>query len=130
MHKVNFTSYYRVFKNDTDVTKISVNDFKPVKQRRSVRRSFNGHPVDVLCSIPKNPYSLPADKDMFYGYVSRSRAMEKAKAGAQSYISHMIKEIECGLAKLKEYRAAHYEDLNITLLDANIRRLEKEMNIK
>lgn len=56
--------------------------------------------------------------------------MEKAKAGALSYINKMITEVEQGIKKLVQYRNDHYEDLNSNLLDVNIRRLEKEMFIK
>jgi len=130
MMKSNYTRYYRVFKHDTAVTEVSTNTFKPVTLKRILRESFSGNPVDVLCTIPGNPYSLPADGEMFYGYLTLVEAMEKAKLGAQRYIGQMIKEVEQGIEKLQAYRSDHYQDLNVNLLDDNIRKLEKEMHIK
>ncbi len=130
MKNSNYTRFYRVFKHDTSVTEISTNNFQPVQLKRSQRHTLVGHPVDVLCAIPENPYYLLADDEMFYGYLTLTRAMEKAKQGARTYIGQMISEVETGIAKLKAYRTAHYEDLNTTLLESNIRRLEREMNIK
>ena len=34
MRRQYFIKYYRVYKNDTAVTEVSANDFKPVLQRR------------------------------------------------------------------------------------------------
>jgi hypothetical protein len=130
MKNNHFIKYYRVYKNDTAVTEVSANDFKPVLRRRFKR----GLPViglmDVLCQMPGFQYSLPPDDDMFYGYTDKVTAMEKAKSGALKYINHMIKEVEQGIKKLVQYRNDHYEDLNVNLLDANIRKLKKEMFIK
>jgi len=56
--------------------------------------------------------------------------MVKAKAGALNHMNHIIKEIEAGIRKLVQYRNDHYEDLNVNLLDANIQRIKKEMNMK
>jgi hypothetical protein len=67
---------------------------------------------------------------MFYGYLDKAVAMEKAKAGALAYINQMVKEVEKGIKKLEQYRDDHYHDLNINLLDANINRIKKQMNIK
>ncbi len=129
MEKHNFTKYYRVYKNDTTVTEVSANDFIPLTTRHFKTGWVTGPPVDVLCAIP-SPYYLPADNAMYYGYASKIKAMEMAKAGALRYINIMIKEVEQGINKLKQYRVDHYTDLTDTLMEANIRRLENEMNIK
>jgi hypothetical protein len=114
MQQHNFTNYYRVYQHDTAVTKVSANDFKPVVTRIAFQ------PI----------YSLPTDGTMFYGYLNQIEAMEKAKAGALAFINGIIKNIDKGINQLKQYRVEHYDDLNIILLDANIRRLEQEMHIK
>jgi hypothetical protein len=46
------------------------------------------------------------------------------------HINLMIKEIDLRIEKLVQYRHEHHDDLNINFLDANIRRVKKEMNIK
>jgi len=122
-------THYRVYKNGTAVIKVSANDFKPVLAHHFKR----GLPVEGLPDGNGHSifsYSLPPDGQMFYGYGTQTRAMEKAKEGAQAYISQMIKEVERGIERLRQYRFDHYEDLNTALLDANIRRLEREMHIK
>lgn len=130
MRGIYYTKYYRVLKHDTAITEISTNNFKVVKHKSFKRKLFSGKSVDVLCSIPSTVYSFPADGEMYYGYLTKADAMKRAKAGAQNYISKMVSEIEAGIKRLKQYRSDHYEDLNINLLDANIRRIEKEINIK
>jgi len=82
-------------------------------------------PVDALHPAAFAWSLLPDDK-MFYGYSTRARAMQKAKDGAMSYINQLTKEDDPGELKLKQYREDHYQDLNVTLLDANIRRIENE----
>ncbi|XHR97385.1 hypothetical protein ACFJIV_12445 [Mucilaginibacter sp. UC70_90] len=42
----------------------------------------------------------------------------------------MVKEVERGVEKLELYRNDHYGDLNINLLDANINRIKRRMNMK
>ncbi|RYY37487.1 MAG: hypothetical protein EOP46_02520 [Sphingobacteriaceae bacterium] len=130
MKQHSFTKYYRVFKHDTHVTEISVNDFLPVAVHRFKKGWYIDRPINELSGSPSHAYSLPVDNEMFYGYTTKIKAMEKAKAGALSYINLMIDEVETGINKLKQYRNDHYEDLNINLTDVSIRRLEKEMNIK
>ena len=56
--------------------------------------------------------------------------MEKAKAGALVYINQMVKEVERGIQKLEQYRNDHYDDLNVNLLDANINKIKRQMNMK
>ncbi|RVU02421.1 hypothetical protein EOD41_00325 [Mucilaginibacter limnophilus] len=130
MKQHSFTKYYRVFKHDTHVTEISVNDFLPVTPQCFKRGWYTHRPIDEFSSIPSHAYTLPVDAEMFCGYTDKIKAMEKAKAGALNYINLMIKEVETGINKLKQYRNDHYDELNINLTDASIRRLEKEMNIK
>ncbi|TQM50215.1 hypothetical protein BDE36_1953 [Arcticibacter tournemirensis] len=107
--------YYRVYKNETAVSEISDLDFKP---------GFATH------FERGNIYSIPQDNKMFYDYTDRIDAMKKAKAGALFYINLLIKKAENGIDNLKQYRIDHYDDLNINLIDSNIRRLEREMHIK
>lgn len=129
MKQNNFIKYYRVYKNGTSVTEVSANDFLPrLLSTKSVLTS--GKPVDVLCSIPSQQYSLPADGAMYYGYLDKIKAMEMAKAGALTHIEIMIKYVEDGIEKLRQYRYDHYQDLNFTLLEDNIRRLSTALNSK
>ncbi|OKS89195.1 hypothetical protein [Mucilaginibacter polytrichastri] len=125
MEKHNFTKYYRVYKNDTRVTEVSTNDFMLPTTRHFKASWVTGPPVDVLCTIPSY-YSLPADDAMYYGYTSKVKAMEMAKATAVRHFNAMIKEGEKGIDKLMQYRADHYTDLNITLLETNINRPENK----
>ena len=126
MKRNNYTRYFRVFKNDTAVTEIFANDFIPVLTRRLKHGLPVNTPVDALNAIA---YSLPPDDAMFYGYLKQAHAMQKAKDSALNYINFLIKEAGPGTKKLKQYREDHYYDLNVTLLDANIRRVENESNI-
>lgn len=129
MKNILLATYYRVNKNGTAVTKVSANDFKPVVAKRFKR----GLPVEIPngkdgASIFK--YVLLPDDEMFYGYSTQTQAMQKAKEGALSYIASMIRDVELGIQKLRQYRIDHYADLNSTLLEANIRDLERQMHIK
>ncbi len=130
MKRQNYTKIYRVFKNDTAVTEVSANNFVPVAPR-SFKKGLTVLPaVDVCCSIPWVEYSLLPDHEMFYGYLDKATAMERAKSGALRYVNLMIKEIDLRIKELVQYRNEHHDDLNSDLLDANIRRVKKEMNIK
>jgi hypothetical protein len=104
-----YYKYYRVNKNDTSISEISVNDFKPV--------------------VPKaaGKLSLLPGMDTFCLYTDIGQAMEKAKAGAQAYIEQLINRGDDGLPELLQYRMDHYEDLNINLVNANIQKEESEM---
>lgn len=125
-----FIKYYRVYKNETEVTEISVNDFKRVTLGGFKRGlPTGGHPVNPY-AIHQFHYSLPPDEAMFYGYLDRAHAMEKAKTGALVYIGVMIQEVEKSIQKLVQYRTDHYEDLNINLLDEHIRKFRKVMHMK
>jgi hypothetical protein len=64
---------------------------------------------------------------MFYGYPKLVTALKKAKAGALVYIEHLIRRDAEGLPALLQYRMDHYEDLNINLVEAAIRRVEKQI---
>ncbi len=130
MEKNCYIKYFKVSKNDTAVTEISTNDFKPVALNRFKR----GMPVfvqsDDLNAGQAFNYSLLSEKDSFYGYLEKAVAMERAKSGALIYINSMIREIEAGIAKLIKYRIDHYDDLNRNLLDENIKKFRKAMHIK
>jgi hypothetical protein len=123
-----FTKYYRVYKNDTHVSEVSVNNFKPVALRHFKRGMPVASITDEPSPAPYFQYALPTDGSMFFGYVSKVVAMEKAKAGAIAYINLMIGNVEQGIEQLRQYRSDHYQDLNVNLVDSNIRRLEQEIN--
>ncbi len=101
--------YYRVFRNDTSVTEVSVDDFS------------SSHAV---CFKKNTVYSLPLE-GMFYGYSNKIHAMEMAKAGALKYIGLLIEQGEPGVERLKQYRMDHFLDLNINLTESNTRNLEE-----
>jgi len=50
--------------------------------------------VDGLGQIPGFQYSLPLDDSMFYGYMDKVTAMERAKAGALNYVNTVIREVD------------------------------------
>lgn len=114
-----YLKYYRVNQNDTTITPVFCNDFRP---HRPYRQS--------------NPtvYSLLPDQERYVGYADLVTAMKKAKAGALAYIDKLIKKGESGIPQLLQYRLKHYEDLNINLVEANIsqveERLQKDQNFK
>jgi len=60
--------------------------------------------------------------------LNKATAMEKAKAGALVYINQMVKEVERGI-ETGLYRNDHYGDLNINLLNADINRIKRRMNM-
>ena len=126
----NLIKYYRVFEHDTQVTEVSANDFKPSKSKQFKRGWFIDHPVNAIDSIPSHRYSLPTDGTMFYGYADKAQAMKMAKAGALKYIDTLIDQADRSAAKLNKYRTDHYEDLNVNLIDANIRKAENELPVK
>ncbi|WP_439698233.1 hypothetical protein ACFGVS_08245 [Mucilaginibacter sp. AW1-7] len=113
MKRKPYFKYYQVMKHDTSVTEISTNDFKQVLQR----------------FVPNAMLSLVQDCETCYGYTSLVQALEKAKKGAQEYISQLIKEGEPALPRLLQYRIDHYEDLWFNLVDHNIRWLEAELKL-
>ncbi|WP_207426708.1 hypothetical protein [Pedobacter sp. SYSU D00535] len=105
--------YYRVYQNGTAVSPMSANDFKS-----NVIAARDGKP---------SSYHLPFGDSMFYEYPGLIVAMEMAKAGALSYINLLLKEGAKGLERLKQYRVDNYENLNIVLVESNIRKLETAM---
>jgi hypothetical protein len=127
MEKLSFIRYYRVFLNDTQVTEISANDFKPVDTRRFKNGWLAGTPVNTASPVPSHVYSLPTGEFMFYGYSSKIKAMEMAKSGALAHIARLVKNAERSILKLKQYRDDHYQNLNVNLLDSAIRKLEIQM---
>lgn len=116
MAKNNYVSYFRVFKNDTVVAEISTNDFKRLKLRPVKENWLIGDTTDILGTIAGVKYSLLVDSPLFYGYTTRSKAMEMAKAGALNYIDKLIAEGAAGEETLLQYRRDHYEDLRINLV--------------
>ncbi|WP_207423295.1 hypothetical protein [Desertivirga brevis] len=110
-----FFKYYRVYKNRTEVAEVSVNDFhRPI-------------PKGKERSLGSTSYHLPSDNMMYYEYTGIVGAMERAKSGALKYITALIKEGEAGVARLLQYRVDNYENLNVSLVESNIRRIEKEI---
>lgn len=107
--------FYRVCKNDTAVTEVSFNDFKPVITRNFSKESLSGNLT----------YSLVPAKDRFYGYELKTQAMEMAKAGALKHLEELIAEGPKNDKQVYQYRFDHYDDLNINLTDSNIRGLKK-----
>jgi hypothetical protein len=116
-----YYKFYKVFKNETSVTEIFTNDFKIF---RTVYREIKI--ACVLHSRQHPAFFLPGDDVIFYGFTSRIRAMEYAKAGALKYIAKLIDEGEEGYSLLLKYREDHYEDLNINLTYRNIRKVSSE----
>jgi hypothetical protein len=111
--------YYKVYKNDTSVIEMFINDFKP----------FNSTLVKIkaACALRSGKYPglfLPDDNFMFCGFLSKIKTMEYAKAGALNYIAELIAAGEPAANKLMEYREAHYDDLNFNLTERNIRQFE------
>jgi hypothetical protein len=111
-----------VFKNDTSVAEVFTNDFKtflPTHQKIKNARSLH--------SREHRAFSLPFEDSMFYGFLSRIKAMEYIKAGALRYINKLIAEGLKSYDLLIKYRQDHYDDPNINLTDRIIRKLEWEL---
>ncbi len=126
MKQHNYTRYFRVFKRDTVVTEISTNDLSRRKLKAAGKNWLLGDTKIILCAIADVAYKLPADHALFYGYSTKVKAMEMAKAGALSYINHLIDEGASGTERLLQYRRDHYQDLNINLVEANIHQPEND----
>jgi hypothetical protein len=101
---------YRVDKSDTAITEISANDFRNCSAR------------------PSGTLRLEPGALQFSLFTDIGQAMEKAKSGAQAHIERLTWRGEEGLPELLQYRMDHYEDLNINLVEANIKQEEKEMH--
>ncbi len=125
MKQQNYIRYFRVFKNDTLITEISTNDFRPLKLRASGRHWLIGATGKVLCTIASVNYAL--SDSPFYGYKTHLEAMKMAKSGALSYINSLIAMGKPGEKTLLQYRMDHYEDLNINLVQANIYKVENKL---
>ncbi|MBC8052636.1 MAG: hypothetical protein H7Y13_06190 [Sphingobacteriaceae bacterium] len=124
MEKHSSNRFYRVFTNDTAVTEVSFNDFKPPVTRNYKKESISGNSVDELFSIPYHTYSLLSEENRYCGYEQKIHAMEMAKRGALKHIEELITAGPQGNNKVYQYRFDHYDDLNIHLTDSNIRRLK------
>jgi hypothetical protein len=110
--------FYKVYKNETAVIKVSANDLKPFQP---VLKK-----IKAACQADGS-FSLPANEFMFCGFRSQISAMEHAKKGALKYIGKLIGEGEKSADLLIKYRLDHYDDLNINLVDRNIRKLESKL---
>ena len=110
MKKNNYSRYFRFLKNDTMVNEVSTNDFKPFKAKSSITTA----------------YSLVVKAPLYYGFLSRARAMEMAKAGALEYMESLIDKGRSGMDALLKYRDDHYEDLNENLTYANIEAIKNQ----
>ncbi len=102
MKQQNYTGYFRVYQNDTAITKVSTNDF------RQTKLTHGAH------------YALPAGEGFYYGYKTLAKAMQMAKTGALAHINLLLGMGKAGEAELLQYRMDHYDDLNNNLIDANI----------
>jgi len=117
-----YLKFYTVFKDDTSVTEVFTNDFKPFKPTL--------FKIKAACALHSKEHPalfMLDDEFMFYGFLSRIRAMEFAKARALKYINKLIDSGENGYQLLLKYREDHYEDLNINLTDRNIRKIKQEL---
>lgn len=101
--------YFQVDQNDTTIRVISANNFKP-----------NG-------SRPSGALRLQPGIRHFWLSTDIGRTMKRAKANAQACIEALIARGEEGRPELLQYRIDHYEDLNINLVEANIEKVEREM---
>jgi hypothetical protein len=118
-----YFKFYKVFKNDTAVNEVFTNDFKPFRSTYLK--------IKTACSLHsaiRPAFSLVDDDHSYYGSLSRIKAMEHAKAGALKYIGKLIDGGEKSYNLLLQYREDHYEDLNINLVDRNIRKLERALS--
>ncbi len=130
MKNIPYTCFYQVYKHNTAITEIRSNDFRPGSGAKFKRGLPVEQQADETAGLHQFYYALPPDELMYYGYLDKAQAMEKAKAGALVYIGQMISEVEQGIKKLTQYREDHYEDLNVNLLDAQIRKFRNSMNMK
>ncbi|MDB5135016.1 MAG: hypothetical protein JWP37_1619 [Mucilaginibacter sp.] len=118
-----YFKFYKVLKNDTTVSEVSTNDFKPFEAAfQKIKTTCNLH------SAESTAFSLWSDDGSFYGFLSRVIAMEHAKAGALAYIGKLIEEGEKSNDLLLKYREDHYDDLNFNLTDRNIKNIELALN--
>jgi len=111
MKKNNYSRYYRFLRNDTAVSQVSTNDFRPFIK-------FQPNAATT--------YSLVINEPFYYGFLSRTRAMEMAKAGALEYMETLLDKGRSGMEALLKYREDHYEDLNQNLTYDNIQAIKNQ----
>jgi len=117
-----YFKFYKVFKDDTAVKEVFTNDFKSFKSTYlKIKAACRVH------SAIRPAFSLADDDHMYYGSLSQIKTMEHAKAEALKYIGKLIDGGEKSYNLLLQYREDHYEDLNINLVDRNIRKLERAL---
>lgn len=104
-----FTRYYRVWPNDTAVIPVAVVTFP------------------IIAHQPNATYRLLHRNEQFMMYSGLVTALAKAKVGALAFIEHLNRKGEAGFPELLQYRIDHYEDLNVNLVDADIRRVEQQI---
>ncbi|WP_345949294.1 hypothetical protein ABDD95_20835 [Mucilaginibacter sp. PAMB04274] len=105
-----YFKYYQVKLHDTVIIPVSVNNFRRLPELPS------GAAIQLL-----------SKNERYVGYCTLIEALEKAKAGALAYLEQLAddgKEQE-----ILDYRIAHYEDLNMNLVDRNIRKVEHALAI-
>jgi hypothetical protein len=123
-HRKPYCKFYKVINNDTAVAEVFTSDFKVFgPDYLKIKTACNLHSMGCLA------FSLPDKSEMFYGSLSRIKAMEHAKADALKYITKLIEGGESSYDLLLKYRQDHYDDLNVNLTDRNIRKLEIAMGI-
>jgi len=117
-----YIKYYRVYKNQTGVIAISANDFTRTHWQSCSNEIQQEHP-----STDGNHYTLNPNIHKFRDYAHVILAMERAKAGALSYINALLTEANNIITTLRKYRADNYEHLNKDLIDSRIRQLEQDI---
>lgn len=123
----NYYRYSRVMNEDTNIIELSTNNFIALLKRPYRTIWTNNHPVKVYYSLADQPYHIDRAAIAYHDYVDKILAMEKAKEGALKYIESLIEQGNLIASTLKQYRMAHYEDLNENLLDRKILELERAM---
>lgn len=111
MKKNNYSRYFRFLKNGTTISEISTNDFRPFVK-------FQPNAATTYSLVIKEPF--------YYGFLSRTRAMEMAKAGALEYMETLVDKGRAGMEALLKYRDDHYEDLNQNLTYENIEAIKNQ----
>lgn len=125
MEKRSFNKYYRVFTDHTVVTEVSFNDFKPPIVRKTLKEISALHSGNKALAVVWDTYSLLPEKDRYYGYLSKSRALKMAKVAALKVINKLIAEGPASDFKVYQYRFDHYDDLNFNLIESAIRIQER-----
>lgn len=126
MKKRNYSRYFRVFMNDTLVTEVSTNDFRPLILKPCKGNWLTNDSGKIFCAIAAVKYTLPTDGTLFYGYDTQAKAMEMAKSGALKHINLLIDEGKSSAKALYQYRFDHFEDLTVNLVAGNIQEIEDD----